>query len=448
MLYNLVTGTTIELTLPKIPSMSIDLDDEHLKIYRLTGKGAIEMNLYSLPDLVSLERQYLTFLPANCRCATCGEPFETNCHILVIEHQGIKSIVLGHSPVNIGRASANGEACELLILRVLSPSIPVDEVGMHDTLVLARATRIFPAVLDNEGDILEECFDAPQESESPEAEPADIPKDKLQPPRRKMKMQPMISNFEDNAGNILLPEEIEGRLRRDEREIIEALSFGEEYKADSLGALKKMVGDDDFPFDSTAEYLETMAELGPEFDIQENVRKFFGTDQVGIGCNIPLPVHTFYYPNTAPENKHNFHWSSAYDIGWIQESIVWYYERFFKDDFVDARKWYEFPLFENFIKGFDAPEAKVKREKAMKKLGGMMWRIPKAESRRRLLDNSKRDGTVAGDDDDDDDDDGGPTLALKDIVSAMSDILPGMGKLFEERVHQMMELSMISDVEE
>lgn len=149
MLFDLRYGLKIGLSLQSHLQLSLNIKNEQLEVYRLKRGGAIEMNSYRLPYLTESERFHIAFLPASCRCATCGRPFEESCHITVVEHEGAKSIYLGHTPFGVGHTDAKKEVCEPLILRVKSAPVPVEE---GTSLVESRSHGVFPPILEINGD--------------------------------------------------------------------------------------------------------------------------------------------------------------------------------------------------------------------------------------------------------------------------------------------------------
>jgi hypothetical protein len=157
---DLVEGKTIEATLKNDSNLSFDLEDDVLRVFLIKRGGAIESSAYSLPDLELSERQYLTFLPAHCSCASCKKPFEPHCNIAVMEFEGKKSVVLCHSVIGTGKVKLAANTCEPLILRVANPvqlDLNPEEKSTGSLLVSGRVEYL--NVLDDQGYILEKAFE-------------------------------------------------------------------------------------------------------------------------------------------------------------------------------------------------------------------------------------------------------------------------------------------------
>jgi hypothetical protein len=158
---DLVKGKTMEATLTSDSTLSFDVDDEFLRTYRLKRGGAIESSVYTLPDLKLCERQYLTFLPVHCSCSTCGKPFEPHCNLSIMEYQEEKSVVLCHSPINVGKARVTTETCQPLILRITNPSVQLElnSAEVRDSSFIISSRVEFLKVLSEQGQLLDDAFE-------------------------------------------------------------------------------------------------------------------------------------------------------------------------------------------------------------------------------------------------------------------------------------------------
>lgn len=103
--------------------------------------------------------------------------------------------------------------------------------------------------------------------------------------------------------------------------------------------LKNIYGDD-FPFDDWDDFVQTLKEINdPEYSITAIMDEFW-EDTEGVGCKFPLFVQPFNF-NT-PSVSASFSWSSAADVGWIEEHIGWSYQRLWEDVHEPSRDWYPF----------------------------------------------------------------------------------------------------------
>jgi hypothetical protein len=466
MLCDLVDGKTIEVTLASECNLSIDLDDETLYTYRLTRDGAIESSLYSLPDLELSKRQYLTFIPAQCCCQTCGKPFEPHCYISIMEYQEVKSVVLGHSPLNIGRASAKTQACEPLILRITSP--PVDRLNLggksnlEDCFVIT-SSRMFLKVLNDQGNLLENAFaDLRRYCETPgtgcsccictaEAPPSITSADYIGIPQTRI----LVSDFLDTTGKHFEPELVEELLRRTELTRTKQLRFTKSAEVSTRSSLlqyKRILGDEYFPWDSWEEFHEAMEYIEDEFDFNAYMEKLFEPGKCGIGCNMPLFINTFSFEDGTNPGQLGVHWSSAMTVGWIEEDLKCFYDRLFGGDFEGARMWYPFPA-------YCALNARVEKLKSDNTPRGARFRkiwdgavdpsneetlaaisLPERENSSDTTLDGPRDRTGVG----------GILfpLKLKEIFESVSDVVPGFGNFFEQRLRTMLNQSLIGDMVE
>jgi hypothetical protein len=124
--FDLKQGYKATLTLSSDSKISIDIDDNVVRIYRVTREDAVEMNVYRLPDLISRECFNLTYIPSDCCRSTCGVSFQKACDVFVRHFGNSVNIVLSHGPVSISHGRLVGKACEPLILRTRKPTVSVD----------------------------------------------------------------------------------------------------------------------------------------------------------------------------------------------------------------------------------------------------------------------------------------------------------------------------------
>ena len=466
-LCDLIVGKTIEATMESDYNISIDLEDEALHAYRLTREGAIESSSYSLPDLELTKRQYLTFIPAHCRCQTCGKPFEPRCFISIMEIQELKSVVLGHSPLNIGRASIKTQACEPLILRITSP--PVDRLNLGDNMDLKTrfvitSTRTFPKILDDLGDLLENAFaDSRRYCDKPgtecsccictvetlrsitSSENVGIPQ-----------LRNVISDFQPvKEEHQLELADVEEFLRETEVSWVKKLRFDRSVEDSTQKALlhyKQILGDEYFPWDTWEEFREAIEYGEEEFDFNTYMEKLFEPGKCGIGCTIPLVINTFCFKDGGDFEKLDFQWSSAVAIGWIEEDLKWFYDRLFGGDFEGARKWYPFPA-------YCALNARVERLKSDKTSKGArfrkIWGASTDPKDRETVAEISLPEREASQDQTSDGPAGEPGLGgiifplkLKELFESVSDVVPGFGNFFEQRLRTMLNQSLIGELVE
>jgi hypothetical protein len=202
-----------------------------------------------------------------------------------------------------------------------------------------------------------------------------------------------------------------------------------------------------------------MEELGDEIDFEKTIGTMFEPGNCGLGCSIPLFVNTFYFPQKVDVQDADFKWSSALTPGWIEEDIEWFYLRVFSGDLTGARQWYEFPAFQVLGQKFEnltadkgrkgkrfrkyfvrQPEANI--DKAFIEIP-----LPEKESSKKTLPEAEKEGDKGDDDEVEEEDEVPqlPQLILKDIFDIMSDVVPGLGKVFEQRMHRMLNQSLASE---
>ena len=148
MLCDLVEGKTVIATPTAASNVSIGIDDEFLHVYNLTREGGIQCSSYQLPSLELKQRQYLTFIPANCCCSNCGDPIEDDPNMSVIEHQGVKFVALSHLSMKIGTTTLESSACEPLMLRITSPPVDLSLNVVYDAHLTVTSTKLFPKVVN------------------------------------------------------------------------------------------------------------------------------------------------------------------------------------------------------------------------------------------------------------------------------------------------------------
>lgn len=456
-LCDLLEGKTIGASLTSTYNVSIALDDESLHVYRLTRDGAIESSKFMLPELVLSERQYLAVIPANCCCSTCGKAFDSQCNVSTMEYEDVKSVLLGHTPINIDRSSINTVTCEPLIVRITSPSVELKLVDIQDALLLIHSSRLFPKILNHQGEIIDDAFTNPRRtcimelgvhcscavcSTESESNASSCKSSKT------AQMQTDISSFQLPSGLPIPPQQIEETHRLSENAIVKALSVPKETKLEEqkhISRLQAILGDEIFPWDSFIEFQEAMEEIKEIFDQKAYVKSFSESGKFGIGCQIPLFVHTFTFFDNDEED---LHWSSARTVGWIEEDLGWFYERFFESSFEGARRWYEFPAYHAINKKLvELKSDKSSKGDRFRKYFGEeegKGKVQEISSLKKKSNNS----SVAVIEFDDKTKSLVPGLIMKDVFNTMSDVVPGLGKVFEERFHRMMSQSMISEVNE
>ncbi|KAI9665063.1 MAG: hypothetical protein M1821_006511 [Bathelium mastoideum] len=456
--FDLVQGksTSLKVTSNSLPSY--DIGDEDLRIYRLTRQGAVEMDEYKLPDLIEFERQHLTFLPSECRCATCGELLDSNCNILVSEQYGVKSVVLSHGTISIGSASASSRACDPLILRVTAPAISVAMGQLSDAIMAITGTGTFPPITSDAGDVLESSFKIGARSgghlKTVDANPIDEHQirssSRVWPVKE---MVPIFHNFQDVAGVMnekdsqLLPETVEDMMQKIEQKIIDKLKFGIASERAQKGAfaMVRTATKGYFPFESWDEFREMMAQIAEKgIDFDDLINDFIGTSDRGLACQIPVPVYTFHHKKPSQLEERKVGWSVAMDIGWIEEDMERFFARFFVDDFKNARTWYVFPdyadPFGNYLelRASSSPKAQRLKKYLGPNLEGLPEELPPTAATKAIGSNDDFDEEIFDE----------VFESLADMFKALSDIMPGIGKAFEIRLQQMMSRSILDLDEE
>jgi hypothetical protein len=472
-LCDLVESKTIEATLANESNLSIDLRNEIVYTYRLTRGGAIESTLYSLPDLGLAQRMYLTFIPVGCCCQTCGKPFYPQCDISIIEQQGLKHVILGHNtPLNIGRVSMETQACEPLMLRITSPPVELQNLGSksnigdQDGSFIITSSNSFPEILNAEKELLENAFaDSQRYCEkkgttcscricSAEA----LPNSTLLEARGIKQMRHLVSDsklVELATGESLEPEQVEWFIQKLEMNTIKKLALEKSSEHDtrrSLMRLKKIYGDDYFPWDSWVDFREAMEDTRNEFDFNAYIEKLFEPGNCGIGCQIPLFINTFSFNNGKDSAELDFHWSSALTGGWIEEDVKLFYDRLFGGDFEGARKWYPFPAYFTLSARLEKLQSdQTPKGVRYRKLWGegddsneretlMEISLPERESSGDMALEGPKDGIAQG----------GLLfpLRLKEVFESISDVVPGFGNFFEQRLRTVLNQSLVGDMAE
>jgi hypothetical protein len=200
------------------------------------------------------------------------------------------------------------------------------------------------------------------------------------------------------------------------------------------------------------EFREAMDDVKDEFDIDTYMEKLFDPGRCGIGCSIPLLINTFFFKEVTDCNKTDLHWSSAMTVGWIEEDLEWFYDRLFRGDFEGARRWYAFPAY----KALDAKVENLKSDKTSKGVRfRKIWQGFVEPSKKETLvelslperENSC-DTPLKGPKDDTSR--GGMffPLKLKEVFESVSDIVPGFGNFFEQRLRTMLNQSLIGEMVE
>ncbi|PVH72339.1 hypothetical protein DL98DRAFT_610936 [Cadophora sp. DSE1049] len=461
-LCDLQEGTTIGAALVSDSPVSVDTRDEILCTYRLTRNGAVESTTYTLPGLILTQRQYLTFIPDGCCCSTCGQGFDSQCKVSVVEHEGGVLAILGHTTVGLGRASMNNEVCQPLMIRITTPPVELNVNGIREAVLAIGSKRLFPAVLDDKGQILDNAFslraDDPRKV-CVEAQEADCYCEKCLLEAMKQdnplditwipQMEAKISDFKLPSGLAVPPEQVEDLHRLSEKAGIKDTCIWEhsdQSARDSIERMKVVLGDESFPWDSWAEFKEAMEDIKDDFDLEKYMNHMFEPGNCGSGCKIPLFVHTFSFDDSNELN--DFHWSSATTTGWLEEDLVWYYERFFNGSFEGARCWYEFPAY----KALGAKMDMLKQDKTAKGKRFRRYFGSRTDKQGKMLESGlpdKNGEDVFEKDGMKFDDELKPMvtgLIMKDIFESMSDLVPGLGRVFEQRMHTMFSQSMIENL--
>ena len=492
---DLVEGKTIEATLTSDSTLSFDLEDKFLRTYRLKRSGAIESSVYTLPELKLCERQYLTFLPVHCSCATCGKPFEPHCNISIMEYEEEKSVILCHSSINIGKARVSTQTCEPLILRITNPVVQVElnTTEVRDTSFRISSNVEFPKILDEQGEMLENSFEDSQRQRDNAAQdtcscctctgpktpsgnllgskgllqmrptcscckctatkkPSGNPSDS----RAVFQMRAMISDFRLTTveRSPLLPEDVEQKVDEIEKMWATKLCIAKESEFSARRTLllyKDLLGDEIFPWDSWEEFREAMNDIKDQFDFDAYLEKLFEPGKCGIGCNNPISVNTFFFQDVTNDGI-KFRWTSAMAIIWIEEDIKWFYDRLFGGDFEGARKWYAYPAYHALNARVESLKSdQTEKGARFRKLWGgqsdsstqptlverLELALPEMENSKETDSDMKPGGGI-----------GGLLfpIKLKEVFEAVSDVVPGFGKFFERRMHIMLNQSLIGEM--
>lgn len=453
---DLLEGRSIGATLGSESNVTMDLEDDILHTYRLTRDGAVEDTAYSLSSLALTERQYLTFIPAGCCCPTCGKTLDSQCFVSVVEYEMVKTAVLGHTVAGLGKTTAIKETCRPLIVRIMTPPVELNIEGAREAVFSIGSIRLFPKVIDEQGGLIEGAFESYWTCNKEEDSrctctlclserqcDTEAPK-----PTRITQMVRRITDFKLPSGLAVPPEQMEEIHRLAEFDGVKKMSIYKESEVaarTSIDDMKLLFGDENFPWDSWIEFKEAMEEIKEVFDHGAYMKRLFEPGHSGIGCQLPVFVYTFYFGESNEDS--NFHWSSATATGWLEEDIGWYYERFFSGDFIGSRRWYPFPAYQTLEKKIlELGEDQTAKGKRFRKY---FW--PKRDEEGKLLqieppaieDNDevesidfKEMGPLAGD------------FIMKDVFESLSDLVPGLGKVFERRLHSMLNQSLIRDLED
>lgn len=458
---DLQDGRSIGATLGSESNVTMDLEDDILHTYRLTRDGAVEDTAYSLPSLALTERQYLTFIPAGCRCPTCGKSLNSQCFVSVMEYEGVKTAVLGHTMVGIGKTTAIKETCQPLIVRITTPPVELNIEGTYEAVFSVGSVRLFPKVIDEQGGLIEDAFESHRtctKEEDPHCSctlclsERQCDTEALKPTRI-TQMVRRITDFKLPSGLAVPPEQMEELHRLAELDGAKKMSIQEESEIssssrDSIVTMKRIFGDETFPWDSWTEFRETMEEVKEEFDHGAYMKSMFEPGNSGIGCQLPVCVYTFYFGESNEDSS--FHWSSATATGWLEEDLDWYYERFFGGVFIGARRWYKFSAYQTLDKKMhELSEDQTAKGKRFRKYfspgrdeAGQLLEIelPDIQDKDGLRSNDlKLDKEMR------------PFmrgLIMKDVFNSLSDLVPGLGKVFQQRLHTMLNRSLIGDPED
>lgn len=144
--------------------LSVDIDNNCVRIYRITRDDAVEMNVFELPDLVEMERFNLTYIPADCCCVTCGTTFQKDCDVFVQHRSHLVHVILSHDVVHVGRGSLQSQACEPVILRAGKPNRSLD-IAANDALIPERNIGLCPSILNAAGELRKKVFETYAESD-------------------------------------------------------------------------------------------------------------------------------------------------------------------------------------------------------------------------------------------------------------------------------------------
>lgn len=476
-LCDLVEGRTVVATPTIASNISIDIDDELLYVYNLTREGGIQCSSYELPSLELKQRQYLTFIPADCSCSTCGNPIQEAPNISIIEYEGVKFVALSHVPMKIGTTTFCTQACQPLMLRITSPPVELNLEAVHDALLTISSTKLFPKVLDEQYELRVDAFSQSYRSctDKPgdgctcpvcraNALPNTDPKITAVP-----QMQIIMTDFELAGGERIMPGDVEGQLKKFKNAKAKEMATKEENTFTPEDA-KYILGEETFPWDTWEEFRDFMEEIKDEFDYEAHMQKFYDPENRGVGCRIPLQVQTFSFEEDDEPDK-NFRWSSAIGVGWIEEDIKLIYRRMFSGSMTGARRWYSFPAFQTLMpriqelttdkssKGqrfrriygkrlelggeqvdTDALTEEPSPAKEDEKSEIAMFKITTRKGKQlksraptiKLKENELWD----------------PLLPINDVLDSLSDVVPGMGDIFKHRMKSIMMQDLVSEMPE
>jgi hypothetical protein len=475
MICDLVEGKTSIATPTTASRISIELDTEFLYTYHLSKNRAIEENTYQLPSLELTKREYLTFLPASCCCTTCGQPIQAECNITVIEDQGVKLIALGHTSMKIGISPLGSGACEPLIFRITSPPVELTVDYSHDARLTVTSARFFPTVLDGENELLPDAFGDSHRACNKDADiecsyhRCTIEYHAAIKTMPVTQMHTWISDFKLTIGEQVLREEVENRFRELEIALRIKNLVGPENPRTmfTIDEARRLIGDDLVPWDSWLEFREAMDEIKDEFDYDAEMKKYYDDDNCGMVARIPLFIQTIFFER-GTELQEDFQWSCSSGVGWIEEHVAWLHDRFFGGSFEGSRELYSFPAYEKVVPKWEALISdKGPKGERFKKYFPKAFDVDETTKSERRLTEKEEPKQQASDVKDEDKGiiafklrargpvmylkDGefyDPMTKIKDVVESMSDVVPGLGKLFEQRMSRMITSSIMSSLDD
>ena len=444
---DLVLGTCTTLSLTGARTLSFELNNEHLSIYQLTRLGAIQVDRFFLPDLDTFDRHIISFIPSDCCCATCCKPLGDKCYISITERQGVKLIGLGHSPFCVDKSSATDNLCEPILFSIASPEIPVKVYGTNDSMVQSRKMANFPPLLTDAGELLlnafslqgtttlRESLNARNKAMEDSEKPSSIPQ-----------MQIRASDWTDRSGRKLDVGGLETAWYEDYHEAVCDLAFEDELHQSLRNdeVLEELNADYGDMFPSTWDEFQAIHEALDE-ENDPTWHKWMKTlfENHGIGCNLPLYVHTFYY-NSSEAAPATLTWSSAVDIGWIEEATRWFYSRFIKNDFRNSRMWYHFHQYSDVPAVHWSGKTRALRN-ARRKLKKLERAAVNHPGSIELVIPTKSKGEPQPAMDDEDEEMAERMMQLRDFMEDLEDNAPGLGRLFRDRMSQFLNQSLIGD---
>ena len=452
---DLLQGTNTSLRLSSTARLSYEISDHSVKIYRLASSGEILVDEFFLPDLEVFDRRVVAYIPNQCSCTTCHTILGDTCYISAREHQGIKVIAIGHSPFAEARAAGDTNVCEPLIFKIVSPELPVKMVGTEGSLLSARIVVTIPALIDAQYDLLPSTFEFSTKMTMRERVNArNGTMATSTRPTTVLQMSLVMSNFVDAADKPITANEIPRKWQQYHNDALEDLEFQDvlrnalrrdESLAELSAELGGVVPD---TWDEFAEMHEALAD--DDSDHRRKMQAFF--KDIGIGCDIPIYVHTFSYRPQGEADTIDFCWSSAADVGWIEEQAEWFNQRFWKNDFTGARMWFPFYQYAEIdaVKWNKDREAsryrrRGKRFPALKRMvdhiRGSIELDTSAGSERRLRirdDESEETTQIAVE----------GIFEMRDFFGDLIDLMPAAGSLFKDRFTQIMSQSLMRDDED